>query len=87
MDYYMYKYICNRWYGKTSDVRYLGVKESTPINQVKQQMTEHAKNISGSGTCNIFMLQKFHLIVKPVESFPSFTSCPRKFIYIEYSPT
>ena len=70
----MYKYVCNRWYGKVNDVRHLAVKEQTPINQVKQTMINNSKKISGSGTCDVFLLQKFHLEVKPLESYPSFTS-------------
>jgi len=74
MDYYMYKYVCKKWYGQVKDVRHLAVKDQTPINQVKQNMIENSKKLSGSGTCNVFLLQKFHLEVKPLESYPSFTS-------------
>ena len=76
MDFYMYKYICKRWYGNVSDVRHITVNDTTTEDHVKKIATKHAKTLSGSQTCDIQLLQKYHMIVKPEKTYVSVTSLP-----------
>ena len=76
MDFYMYKYNCQRWYGNVSDVRHLTVNDKTTEEEVKQIAEKHSKIFSGSKTCDIQLLQKYHMIVKPEKTYVSLTSLP-----------
>lgn len=76
MDFYMYKYNCQRWYGTVSDVRHMTVNDSTTEEEVKKIANTFAKKLSGSQTCDIQLLQKYHMIVKPEKTYVSLTSLP-----------
>jgi hypothetical protein len=76
MDFYMYKYNCQRWYGVVTDVRHMTVNDKTTEEKVKKIATIHAKSLSGSQTCDVQLLQKYHMIVKPVKTYVSVTSLP-----------
>lgn len=76
MDFYMYKYNCKRWYGIVTDVRHITVNDETTEDHVQKIVTNHAKILSGSKTCDIQLLQKYNMIIKPVKTYVSVTSLP-----------
>ena len=67
MNVYLYRYNCQRWWGKVTDAKYVKVNDS---RNPKKEVLQDAYNNSGSQTCDIAILQHFHLSFKSIESFP-----------------
>jgi hypothetical protein len=67
MDVYLYRYHCQRWWGNVTDAKYVKVNDT---NNPKKEVLQDAYNHSGSNTCNISLLQHFHLSFTSIESFP-----------------
>ena len=67
MDVYLYRYNCQRWWGKVTDAKY--VKANDILNP-KKEVLQDAYNHSGSKTCDISLLQHFHLSFTSIKSFP-----------------
>ena len=73
MDCYMYKSICPRWWGITVNVNHIVVKENTPENDVIEQAKLTSNALSGSKTCDINLIQKYHMIIEPKTTYPAMT--------------
>lgn len=58
MDVYLYRSECQRWWGRVHDVRLVQVEAG---EDPRQAAVADARFQSGSGTCNIDLLQKFRL--------------------------
>jgi hypothetical protein len=70
---YTYKYECPRWYGVLSGIRnIIGKTPEEALDLAKKDANE----ISGSQTCKVALLQKFHLSIKLAEPYPALIQCP-----------
>ena len=68
-DLYLYKYHCKKWWGQTQNVRYLQVPQSQKNTNVYDAALQDAKLISGSNLCDVSILQKFSVSIKPLAMF------------------
>ncbi len=73
MDFYMYKSSCPRWYGIENDIRHIVVAKDTREDNVKEQAKKMANTITGSKSCNIQLIQKYHMIIQPKKSYAALT--------------
>ena len=73
MDFYMYKSLCPRWYGVKDNIRHIVVAKDTTELNVKQQAKQMANAITGSKTCDIQLIQKYHMIIQPKKSYAALT--------------
>ncbi len=73
MDFYMYKSTCPRWYGIENDIRHIVVAKDTSETNVKQQAKQMANSFTGSKTCDIQLIQKYHMIIQPKKSYAALT--------------
>ncbi len=74
MTTYTFLYNCQRWWGTVTGVRNLAHngKEEAVINSA----TSIAEGITGSQTCDISLLQKFHMTVQLSEPYPALVQFP-----------
>ena len=73
MDFYMYKSSCPRWYAIQNDIRHIVVSKDTKEEDVKEQAKQTANTLTGSKTCNIQLIQKYHMIIQPKKSYAALT--------------
>ena len=73
MDFYMYKATCPRWYAIQNDIRHIVVAKDTEEEDVKEQAKQTANALTGSKTCNIQLIQKYHMIIQPKKSYAALT--------------
>jgi hypothetical protein len=73
MDFYMYKSSCPRWYALQNDIRHIVVAKDTKEEDVKEQAKQTANTLTGSKTCNIQLIQKYHMIIQPKKSYAALT--------------
>jgi hypothetical protein len=73
MDFYMYKSSCPRWYALQNDIRHIVVAKDTKEEEVKEQAKQTANTLTGSKTCNIQLIQKYHMIIQPKKSYAALT--------------
>ena len=73
MDFYMYKSSCPRWYAIQNDIRHIVVAKDTKEEDVKEQAKQTANTLTGSKTCNIQLIQKYHMIIQPKKSYAALT--------------
>jgi len=69
----MYKSLCPRWYGIENNIRHIVVAKDTTEQNVKQQAKQMANAITGSKTCDIQLIQKYHMIIQPKKSYAALT--------------
>ena len=69
----MYKSSCPRWYALQNDIRHLVVAKDTKEDDVKEQAKQTANTLTGSKTCNIQLIQKYHMIIQPKKSYAALT--------------
>ena len=77
MDMYMYTYNCKRWYGNVNGFKNLHV--NTNIEDEKDVIKlakKDANKFTGSKTCDVSLLQKFHVNIKPIKNYAALTSIP-----------
>ena len=74
MTTYTFLYNCPRWYATVTGVRNL-VHDGTE-DEVVKSATEIAKHLSGSETCDIKLLQKFHMSLRLSEPYPALVQFP-----------
>jgi hypothetical protein len=72
MDFYMYESVCKSWLGTYTNIKHIitskDISEEDVINKVKESL-----NNNGTMTCNINLLQKYHMIIYPKKSYSSLT--------------
>ena len=69
----MYKSLCPRWYGWHENIRHIVVTKDTPEIDVRARAMERANAVTGSKTCNIQLLQKYHMLIQPKKSYAALT--------------
>ena len=69
----MYKSSCPRWYALQNDIRHIVVAKDTKEDDVKEQAKQTANTLTGSKTCNIQLIQKYHMIIQPKKSYAALT--------------
>jgi hypothetical protein len=70
---YLYRYICRRWWGPTSDLQMARVPEGADLLSALQV---HAEAVCGSKTCNVDILQKFRLSMEVAETYDAMATLP-----------
>jgi hypothetical protein len=73
MDFYMYKATCPRWYGWHNDIRHVVVEKGTPEETVTNTAQKISNAMTGSNTCDIQLLQKYHMVIEAKKSYPALT--------------
>jgi len=73
MDFYMYKSSCSRWWAIQNDIRHIVVAKDTKEEEVKEQAKQTANTLTGSKTCDIQLIQKYHMIIQPKKSYAALT--------------
>ena len=73
MDFYMYKSSCPRWWAIQNDIRHIVVAKDTKEEDVKEQAKQTANTFTGSKTCDIQLIQKYHMIIQPKKSYAALT--------------
>ena len=76
MDVYMYKYNCPRWWGYSQGLRNMNTGNITSEDEVVELAKQDANNYTGSKSCNISLLQKFHVTMKSVKNYAALTGIP-----------
>ena len=75
MEFYMYKSICPGWiYGNYVDIKHMVVPENSQESEVKKKAKERSNAIYGVNNCNVELLQKFHMTIKPIKSYSALTT-------------
>jgi len=74
MDFYMYKSVCPRWYATFGDIRHIVVPKGTPEPKVIDLARTGSNALTGSGSCDIKLLQKYHMIIQPKKSYAALTA-------------
>jgi len=69
----MYKSSCPRWWAIQNDIRHIVVTKDTKEDDVKEQAKLTANTLTGSKTCNIQLIQKYHMIIQPKKSYAALT--------------
>ena len=73
MDFYMYKSMCPRWYGWHDNIRHIVVEKDTPENVVVYTAKNVSNSITGSNSCDVQLLQKYHMMNEAKKSYPAIT--------------
>ena len=73
MDFYMHKATCPRWYGIEQNIQHIVIAKDTKEEEVKEQAKQTANTLTGSKTCNIQLIQKYHMIIQPKKSYAALT--------------
>ena len=73
MDFYMYKSTCPRWYGWHNDIRHVVVEKNTSEEEVINVTKKISNHETGSKSCNVQLLQKYHMIIEAQKSYPALT--------------
>jgi len=81
MNVYMYKYNCKRWYGDVTGLRNFHTHRDNNGKQhtdedILKLVTEDAKKLSGSRTCDVDLLEKFYVTIKTEKNYAAITSIP-----------
>lgn len=69
----MYKATCPRWYGWHDNIRHIVVDKDTPEKDVTNTARKISNAITGSKTCDIQLLQKYHMVINAQKSYPALT--------------
>ena len=70
----MYKSVCPRWYATFGDIRHIVVPKGTPEPKVIDLARSGSNALTGSGSCDIKLLQKYHMIIQPKKSYAALTA-------------
>ena len=73
MDFYMYKSTCPRWYGWYDNIRHVVVEKDTSEEEVINVTKKISNHVTGSKSCNVQLLQKYHMIIEAQKSYPALT--------------
>ena len=76
MDIYMYKYACPRWWGVSRGLRNMNADSELDEKEVIKIAHEDANRYTGSKTCDVSLLQKFHVSITPIKNYAALASIP-----------
>ena len=76
MDIYMYKYACPRWWGTAKGLRNMNADPDLNEKDVLKVATHDANKFTGSKTCDVSLLQKFHVNITPIKNYAALASIP-----------
>ena len=76
MDIYMYKYACPRWWGTITGLRNMNTDSGLDEKEVINIAKSDANKYTGSQSCDISLLQKFHVSITPIKNYAALTSIP-----------
>ena len=69
----MYKSTCPRWYGWHNNIRHVVVEKDTSEEEVINVTKKISNHVTGSKSCNVQLLQKYHMIIEAQKSYPALT--------------
>ena len=70
----MYRALCPRWHSTKDDIRHVVVSEGTSEAVVMVKARDQSARVTGSKSCDIQLLQKYHMIIEPKTSYPALTA-------------
>ena len=72
----MYKYACPRWWGTMEGLRNMNAESGLDEKEVIKIAGLDANKYTGSKSCDISLLQKFHVSITPIKNYAALTSIP-----------
>ena len=72
---YTYRYNCKRWWGSVTGTRNI-IYEG---DDIEQAALKDAERVSGSGTCDVALMQKFYITVQLAEPYRALMQFPCTF--------
>ena len=78
MNTYMYKYNCNKWWGNKTGIRnfYIDESKDTDIKNIDELIIADIQKITKSNECDIELLQKFNIVIKPLNMYAPMVKFP-----------
>lgn len=70
----MYRSLCPRWHGTKDNIRHIVVAEGTGEDVVTRAARSQSGAITGSKSCEVQLLQKYHMLIQPKKSYPALTA-------------
>lgn len=71
----MYKSLCPGWiYGNNVDIKHIVVPENTEEKVVLKMAKKRANESYGINSCNVKLIQKYNMLIKPVKSYSTLTT-------------
>jgi hypothetical protein len=70
---YLYRYVCQRWWGATSNIQLAQLAESS---DPASHLLQHAETITGSKTCHVDLLQKFEISMRVTKTYAAMATLP-----------
>lgn len=70
----MYQAACPRWFGTYSDIRHIVVPSGTSEGKVIEAACDASNKITGSKSCDIKLLQMYHMLIQPKKSYAALTT-------------
>lgn len=71
MDFYMYESVCKSWLGSYTKINHIitkkDISEEDVINKLNKKLNY------ANQTCDINLLQKYHMVIYPKKSYSSLT--------------
>ena len=74
MSIYLYKYNCPRWWGYSNGVSNIYSSKDNSEEEVIKKATKNSNKMTGSKSCDIYLLQQFELNIKLVKNYAGLTS-------------
>ena len=69
---YLYHYKCSRWYGEQRGLKNIFVSDQSKENlDVVSLARQDAQKTTGSDTCDVQLLQKFDIVIRPIATYSS----------------
>ena len=78
MNTYMYKYNCRKWWGMKNGIRNFYIDESNDedIKDIEKLIITDIKRVIKSDECDIELLQKFNIVIKPLNMYAPMVKFP-----------
>ncbi len=72
MDFYMYESVCKSWLGSYTKIKHIITSKDISEEDVLNKLTKTLNN-NGNQTCDVNLLQKYHMVIYPKKSYSSLT--------------
>ena len=72
----MYKFKSEKWYGHKEGLRNIHAEHTTSESDIEKLALTDAELFAKSDNCEIALLQKFFVTVKPIKNYAALASIP-----------
>ena len=74
MSVYLYKYNCPRWWGYSTGVNNIYSSKENNEEEIIKKAIINSNKLTGSKSCDIYLLQQFELNIKLIKNYAGLTS-------------